>query len=117
MECFMPRLDVAVLLQASHNGFPSEAMPISLGIAKIQVKTTSGKRGWVSLACSYVDTRSTCASKTCGQVFDKFVKEHALEPHTLCVFFGVCECPQKKEGGGVPEKKRPKKASVVLLTS
>lgn len=72
------------------------------------------------MACSYADTCSICASKTCGQVFDKCdkcLKELVLEMHILCVFFGVCERPLRKEGGGIPEKKKHKKASIVLLAS
>ena len=45
MECFILQLAFAVLLQPSHNGFPFEARPINLGIAKIDVKTTSSKGG------------------------------------------------------------------------
>lgn len=82
---FLPQLDFALLFQLSCNGFAIEIMPVSLGIAKIRVKTASGKRG-ISLAHPYVDTRGICASKTRGQAFDKCSKECV---HILCIFFGV----------------------------
>lgn len=82
---FLPQLDLALLFQPSCNGFSIEIMPVDLGIAKIRVKITSGKRG-ISLAHSYVGTRGICASKTRGQVFDKCSKECV---HILCIFFGV----------------------------
>lgn len=40
---FLPPLDFALLFQPRCNGFAIEIMPVTLGIAKIRVKTALGK--------------------------------------------------------------------------